>query len=77
MHEKILVVRADNGHDPESAKAVRERLERQLAELYQVAERSQARAIRCTLQAIVPEYTPQSCRDVLREAALSHPAPSL
>ncbi len=59
-----------------SLQAVRERLERQLAELYQVAERHQAQAIRCELQAIVPEYTPQACRDVLREAALPHPAPA-
>ncbi|WP_448382799.1 polysaccharide biosynthesis protein [Desulfosoma sp.] len=77
VHEKILVLRAGNGHDPDSARAVRERLERQLAELYQVAERHQAQAIRCALQAIVPEYTPQSCRDVLLQAALPHPAPAV
>jgi len=71
------VLRADNGHDTASLQAVLERLERQLAELYQVAEGHQAQTIRCALQAIVPEYTPQRCRDVLVEAALPHPAPRL
>lgn len=77
VHEKILVLRADNGHGPTSVHVVATPLERQLAELYQVAERYQAQEIRGKLREIVPEYTPQCCRDVLHEAALPHTTPAV
>jgi FlaA1/EpsC-like NDP-sugar epimerase len=65
-HEKIMVLRP-NGVDHAAGKGPwsREQLTAKLSILYDAANRHDARAIKKTLQEIVPEYSPQNSESIL------------
>jgi hypothetical protein len=66
QHEKIMVLRP-NGLDDDSGKSVSSHggLTAKLEILYDAANRHDARAIKKTLQEIVPEYRPQDSESIL------------
>jgi FlaA1/EpsC-like NDP-sugar epimerase len=65
-HDKIMVLRDDSPAGfPPSKQEQNGLLEAQLAELSVAADRFDAPAIKQTLRAIVPEYTPQDTASVL------------
>ena len=65
-HEKIMVLRSNGKwieHDRPGSSS--EWLHRQVGELYQLAKRQEAQAIKQKLQEIVPEYSPQEVGSIL------------
>lgn len=66
QHEKIMVLRPDGlGDDSGKPLGSHEGLRAKLEILYDAANRHDARAIRKTLQEIVPEYRPQDSETIL------------
>ncbi|MDA8125518.1 MAG: nucleoside-diphosphate sugar epimerase/dehydratase [Deltaproteobacteria bacterium] len=65
-HEKIMVLRPNGGdHRTGNSPSFREKLVANLEVLYDAANRHDARAIKKTLQDIVPEYKPQDSESIL------------